>query len=60
MNYSSLITYYKTAFALAQHHKWDINSIEDLVPYERDLYVDLLAAHMKEQQEREKSRSSGF
>jgi hypothetical protein len=28
---------------LAQHHKWDIASLENLYPYERDIYVDLLA-----------------
>jgi hypothetical protein len=29
-------------FSLAQHHKWSIADIENLMPYERDLYFDML------------------
>tara|TARA_R110001592_G_scaffold151575_1_gene378171 strand:- start:153 stop:320 length:168 start_codon:yes stop_codon:yes gene_type:complete len=40
--HSNLMTYYKNTFALAQHHKYSISDIEDLMPYERDLYLDML------------------
>lgn len=44
-------------FALAQHHKYSINEIEDLMPYERDLYVDMLLMHLeKEREELQKGR----
>jgi hypothetical protein len=36
------MTYYKNTFALAQHHKYTIGDIENLLPYERDLYLDML------------------
>jgi hypothetical protein len=42
---------------LAQHHKYSLNEIEDLMPYERDLYVDMLLIHLeKEKEELKKGR----
>jgi len=29
-------------FSLAQHHKYSIRDIENMMPYERDLYMDML------------------
>jgi hypothetical protein len=43
-------------FALAQHHKYSITEIENLIPYERDLYVDLLMSHLEEQKQEIESR----
>jgi hypothetical protein len=43
-------------FALAQHHKYSITEIESLIPYERDLYVDLLMVHLEEQRQEIESR----
>jgi hypothetical protein len=40
---------------LAQHHKWSINEIEDMMPFERDIYVDLLKEYLEKEQERIKS-----
>jgi len=36
------MAYYKSIFSLAQHHKYSISDIENLMPYERDLYMDML------------------
>jgi hypothetical protein len=38
-------------FAMAQHHKYSITEIEDLLPYERDLYVDMLLMHLEKEKE---------
>jgi len=34
---------------MAQHHKYSIAEIENLLPYERDLYVDMLIGYLEEQ-----------
>ena len=44
------MNYYRTNFALAQYHKWDIESIENLPPFERDIYVELIAESMKDKE----------
>ena len=36
---------------MVQHHKYSIKEIEDLIPYERDLYFDMLIAFIEKQQE---------
>ena len=40
-------------FALAQHHKYSINEIEEMIPYERDIYVDMLMAFLNDKKEQE-------
>lgn len=39
-------------FALAQHHKYSISDIENLMPYERDIYFSMLLNYIQEQEER--------
>jgi hypothetical protein len=38
-------------FALAQHHKYSIADIEGLIPFERDLYFQMLINFIEKQQE---------
>jgi hypothetical protein len=47
-----LSEYYKMVFALAQHHKYSISDIENLMPYERDLYFAMLVNYITEQKEK--------
>ena len=42
LSHNNLMAYYKNVFSLAQHHKYSIGDIESLMPYERDLYMDML------------------
>jgi hypothetical protein len=49
LSHTSLGNYYKTIFSMAQHHKYSITEIEGLLPYERDLYVDMLLDFIEEQ-----------
>jgi hypothetical protein len=37
---------------LAQHHKWSVSEIENMMPYERDLYVDMLRDFLEKERER--------
>ena len=54
MGYESLENFFKTNFGLLQHHKWDLRTIEEMVPWEKGLYVDMLENFLK-QKEREKA-----
>ena len=36
-----------------QHHKYSLTELENMVPWEREIYLDLLMQHIKEQQEKE-------
>jgi len=37
---------------MIQHHKWSLTEIEDMMPYERDIYVTMLTNWIKEENER--------
>ena len=39
-----------------QHHKYSLTELENMVPWEREIYVDLLVNHIKE--EKEKAREA--
>jgi hypothetical protein len=41
---------------MAQHHKYSITEIEEMVPYERDLYFDMIVEFIEEQKNQQKQR----
>ena len=58
MAHEDLESYYKVNFALMQHHKYSLTELENMMPWEREIYVGLLAEHIREENERiEKERS---
>ena len=45
-----------------QYHKYSLTEIENMMPWERDIYVELLKQHLKEEkekQEREQRKYGG-
>lgn len=43
-------------FSLVQHHKYSITELENMFPFERDLYVELLIDYLKEQERKNNQR----
>jgi|TARA_B100001059_G_scaffold162678_1_gene162199 hypothetical protein len=41
-----------------QYHKYSLSELEDMIPWEREIYVEMLMQHIKEENEkiREKQR----
>ena len=39
-------------FNLIQHHKYSLTEIENLIPWERDIYVEMLITHLEEERQR--------
>ena len=37
---------------MMQHHKYSLTELENMVPWERDIYVDLLQQHIKEENDK--------
>lgn len=35
-----------------QHHKYSLSELEDMIPWEREIYVALLVNHIKEENEK--------
>jgi len=38
-----------------QHHKYSLTELENMIPWERDVYVNLLIAHIQEEERRQKA-----
>jgi hypothetical protein len=59
MSHDSVVNYYKTNFNMIHHHKWSLNELENMLPWEREIYIGLLvqaledekAEHEKQQRE---------
>ena len=49
MAHTSLESYYETNFALMQHHKYSLTEIENMIPWEREVYIGLLQNYLEEQ-----------
>jgi len=57
MAHESLESYYKTNFAMIQHHKYSLTELENMIPWEREVYLSLLQNFIEE--ENLKSKSNG-
>ena len=44
--------YYKTNFDLMQHHKYSLNEIDAMIPWEKEVYVNMLVDFIKEEEMR--------
>ena len=49
MSHVSLESYFKLNFALMQHHKYSLTEVENMMPWERDIYVGLLNQYIEEE-----------
>jgi len=45
-----------TNFSLMQHHKYSLTELENMMPWEREIYVDMLMSHIKEENDKAKER----
>jgi hypothetical protein len=52
MGHNNLQNYYTLNFAMMQHHKYSLTEIENMMPYELEIYTQLLSAHIKEENDR--------
>ncbi len=41
---------------MMQHHNYNLNDLENMIPFERELYVTLLSDHIREENEKIKSQ----
>ena len=43
---------------MIQHHKWSLTELDNMLPYERQIYVMLLQQWIKEENERVKEQNA--
>jgi hypothetical protein len=42
-----------------QYHKYSLNDLEEMLPWEREIYVELLMQHIKEENEKIREKQRG-
>ena len=57
MSHMDLENYFKINFALVQYHKYSLWEVENLMPWERDIYVVLLQQHLEEEKLKQQQNS---
>tara|TARA_Y100000310_G_scaffold301067_1_gene337199 strand:- start:83 stop:238 length:156 start_codon:yes stop_codon:yes gene_type:complete len=46
---------YLVNFAMMQHHNYSLTELENMLPFEREIYTTLLESHIQEENERIKA-----
>jgi hypothetical protein len=54
LGHDSLANFYKTNFNLMQIHKYSITELENMISWERSLFIDLLKEHIKEENQKQR------
>jgi len=52
LSHDSVENYYKQNFAMIQHHKWSLTELEDMMPWEKEIYTGLLIQHLADEKEK--------
>jgi len=58
MSYMELESYYRINFALMQFHKYSLNEVENLIPFEREIYLSLLQQHIEEEKLKQQQQNA--
>ena len=53
LSHESIINYYQTNFQFMQHHKYSLTELENMIPWEREIYTKLLINHLEEEKLRQ-------
>jgi hypothetical protein len=58
LGHDKLMNFYKTNFALMQHHKYSLTELESMIPWERMIFIDLLADYIKQEDEKARDQAA--
>lgn len=47
---------YMVNFDLVQHHKYSLSELENMIPWEREIYITLLTNYIQKENERIKQK----
>ena len=51
--YTTLEAWYRTLWAMVHYHKYSYTEINEMMPYERDLFVGMIIQKQEEEKQRE-------
>ena len=54
-----LENYFRLNFALMQYHKYSLTEIENMMPWEREIYVTLLVRYLELEKQKIQEQNAG-
>jgi 3-methyladenine DNA glycosylase AlkD len=60
MMHDTLANMLESNFAMMQHHKYSLSDIENMLPWERRVYIEMLVNHVKEENEKMQGMEKQF
>lgn len=51
-----LYSYYKVNFVLSYNHDYSLTELEDMLPWERDIYLSMLAEQIEKEKEEQRKQ----
>ena len=58
MAHEDLESYFKVNFALMQYHKYSLTELENMIPWEREIYLSLLKQYIEEENLKQQQQSN--
>lgn len=55
LSHDNLENYYNLNFSLMTHWNWSLTEIENMLPFEREIYVAMLLKHVKEEKAKQEA-----
>jgi hypothetical protein len=53
------VNHFETNFTLMQNHNYSLSDLENMMPWEREVYVALLVNYMKEKEQQMRETQNG-
>jgi hypothetical protein len=58
LSHDNLQNIYRVNFDMIQHHKYSLTELENMMPWEKQIYVSMLINHIEEENERIKQENA--
>lgn len=58
VGYDNLMNFFKTNFSLMQYHKYSLAEIENMMPWEKFIYIDMLKQYIKHEEDMKRDREA--
>lgn len=57
LGHDKLSNYFQTNFNMMQHYKYSLSDLENMMPWERQVYIDLLKAYIRDEEQRARDQA---
>ena len=59
MAHTDLESYFRINFALMQHHKYSLTELENMIPWEKEIYLTFLKQYIEEENLKAQQQQNG-